>query len=364
MITIVSWNVNRSSVAVSMLRAMGADLALLQEVGPGIANQLSDSIVGGPPRLEGTELRPVVATLSNRVSAEPLRPTPLPLSSLNEDEIAVSDPTTFAAARITPLPDGEASAEPSAGESETPPCKEEPSAVGCETPSHMEEFSAPEGETLPHTGESSAVEGEMPPLAEESSTEDCETPPCIEPFIVVSMYARWLEPHPLTRQTPPARRSGSVVINVYADASAHRIISDLSNLIGHTNPAGHRIIVAGDLNTIYGATKQSRHETPARAETIFSRMNALGLEFVGPRWPAGRGQTRDVAPDTQNVPTYLPFARLREMREAPENGTVAGNQLDYVFASRGFHEQVRVRAMNAPHEWGPSDHCRLLIEVE
>ena len=318
MITIVSWNVNRSSVAISTLRAMGVDLALLQEVGPGIVTQLSDSIVGGPLRLEGTESRPVVATLSNRVSAEPLQPTPLPLSSLNEDEIAVSDPTTLAIARVTPLPDGEASAE----ESETPPRVEEPSA-----------------------GES-------------------ETPPPMEPFIVVSMYARWLKPHPLTRRAPPVRRPGLLAINVYADASAHRIISDLSNLIGHSNPAGHRIIVAGDLNTIYGATEQSRYETPARAETIFSRMNALGLEFVGPRWPTGRGQTRDVPPDTQNVPTYLPFARLKEMREAPENGTVAGNQLDYVFASRGFHEQVWARALNAPHEWGPSDHCRLLIEVE
>ena len=320
MITIVSWNVNRSSVAVSTLRAMSVDLALLQEVGPGIVTQLSDSIVGGPLRLEGTESRPVVATLSNRVSAEPLQPTPLPLSSLNEDEIAISDPTTLAIARVTPLPDGEAS---------------EPSAVGSDTP---------------RVGEPSAVEG--------------ETPPPMEPFIVVSMYARWLKPHPLTRRAPPVRRPGLLAINLYADASAHRIISDLSNLIGHSNPAGHRIIVAGDLNTIYGATEQSRYETPARAETIFSRMNALGLEFVGPRWPTGRGQTRDVPPDTQNVPTYLPFARLKEMREAPENGTVAGNQLDYVFASRGFHEQVRVRALNAPHEWGPSDHCRLLIEVE
>ena len=44
--------------------------------------------------------------------------------------------------------------------------------------------------------------------------------------------------------------------------------------------------------------------------------------------------------------------------------TPRGNQLDYVFASRGFHERVRVRALNAPRDWGPSDHCRLVIEVE
>ena len=40
------------------------------------------------------------------------------------------------------------------------------------------------------------------------------------------------------------------------------------------------------------------------------------------------------------------------------------NQLDYAFASRGFHERVSVRAMNEVDEWGPSDHCRVMIEVK
>ena len=39
------------------------------------------------------------------------------------------------------------------------------------------------------------------------------------------------------------------------------------------------------------------------------------------------------------------------------------NQLDDAFASRGFHERVSVRAMNDAEEWGPSDHCRLVMEV-
>ena len=64
-------------------------------------------------------------------------------------------------------------------------------------------------------------------------------------------------------------------------------------------------------------------------------------------------------------------SRLLEHRQAV--GTVAPacgrspksaqNQLDYVFASRGFHDSVKVRAMNGIEEWGASDHCRLLIEV-
>jgi len=31
--------------------------------------------------------------------------------------------------------------------------------------------------------------------------------------------------------------------------------------------------------------------------------------------------------------------------------------------SRGFHNGVKVRAMNSVEEWGASDHCRVLIEV-
>ena len=54
------------------------------------------------------------------------------------------------------------------------------------------------------------------------------------------------------------------------------------------------------------------------------------------------------------MPTY-------SHRGGPET---AVNQLDYAFASRGFHERVSVRAMNEIEEWGPSDHCRLLIDVK
>ena len=39
------------------------------------------------------------------------------------------------------------------------------------------------------------------------------------------------------------------------------------------------------------------------------------------------------------------------------------NQLDYAFASCGFHERVQVRAMHEVDDWGSSDHCRLMIEI-
>ena len=67
-----------------------------------------------------------------------------------------------------------------------------------------------------------------------------------EAFVAVSMYARWLKPH------PSADSSWTVG---YADASAHRIISDLSAFIGHyetdsEKPVRHRILAAGDLNML------------------------------------------------------------------------------------------------------------------
>ena len=91
--------------------------------------------------------------------------------------------------------------------------------------------------------------------------------------------------------------------------------------------------------------------------SVFSRMDALGLEFIGPQAPNGRQASQQPAglpEDTRNVVTY------HTTRQKPET---AANQLDYVFASRGFHESIKVRALNEVDEWGPSDHCRILIEV-
>ena len=167
-------------------------------------------------------------------------------------------------------------------------------------------------------------------------------------FIAVSMYARWIKPHPSTKTKWQVG---------YSDGSAHRIISDLSAFIGHTDPSTHRILAAGDLNIIYGATDDNPLALPARERTVFERMNALGLEFMGPRYP--NGMRADPTPpglpkDTGNVPTYF---------TTRQTSKTAQNQLDYVFASRGFHQSVRVRALNSDHEWGSSDHCRLLIQI-
>jgi hypothetical protein len=38
--------------------------------------------------------------------------------------------------------------------------------------------------------------------------------------------------------------------------------------------------------------------------------------------------------------------------------------LDFVFVSKAISDRVSVRAINEPDEWGPSDHCRVEIEVQ
>ena len=166
-----------------------------------------------------------------------------------------------------------------------------------------------------------------------------------EPFIAASMYARWLDPHPTA-----AAKSW-----IYPDASAHSIISDLSAFIGHYDrPDKHRILAAGDLNMSFQSTNEFDH----RAQTVLDRFQALGFEHLGPRYPAGR--RADPIPEHLNeesldVPTYY-----HKPSNTPDGAYV---QIDHVFASRGFHGEVRAKALNEAAEWGPSDHCRIHIDV-
>ena len=169
--------------------------------------------------------------------------------------------------------------------------------------------------------------------------------PGVEPVVLVSMYSLWSRPH--------ASTGSSWIV---ADASAHRVVSDLSAFIGRQD--GHRIVAAGDLNILHGHGEGGSAYWAARYATVFERMEALGVPFVGPRHPHGR--QADPWPDelpreSLNVPTYYSV-----QQGAP---VAATRQLDFVFASRGLADTVRVRALNERDEWGPSDHCRLEIEL-
>ena len=165
-----------------------------------------------------------------------------------------------------------------------------------------------------------------------------------EPFVVASMYGAWEHMH---------RSAGSRWI--FADGSAHRIISDLSRLIGHATR--HRIVAAGDLNVLYGYGEHGDAYAAARYATVFDRMESIGLPFVGPQHPHGRQAESwpdELPADSQNVPTY---------HHNRQNPATATRQLDFVFASGNMIESVQVAALNDPDEWGPSDHCRIAITV-
>ena len=275
MITAVCWNINRIRETWDELFAMGADLALLQEVGKVPATLPPGCEIGGNSHWASSpgDRWPAIVKLSDRVDVEWF--DPVPVASVNQKwnlddaEVPVSDARTIAIARVTPC-DG-------------------------------------------------------------------------EPFIAVSMYARWLGYHPLTR-------GASTHIS---DNSMHRIISDFSIFIRHAKPRNHRILLAGDMNAFYGEKFERGDGKPYREVSAFERLDRLGMQFLGPQFPDGRQSERvddSLGPDTRNVATY----RTTRGKE---------NQLDYVFASRGFHESVRTRALNGVDEWGASDHCRILVEV-
>ncbi len=95
-----------------------------------------------------------------------------------------------------------------------------------------------------------------------------------------------------------------------------------------------------------------------RYDTVFDRATTLGLRFVGPQAPQGRQAEPwpvELPPDSRNVPTH------HHNRQTPDTAT---RQLDYVFASESIADRVRVSALNRPEEWGGSDHCRVLVEVD
>jgi len=163
-------------------------------------------------------------------------------------------------------------------------------------------------------------------------------PAIVDPITVVSVYACWQ--HPLADP-----ESGWI----YADASAHRIVSDLSALIDRQN--GHRILVAGDWNILRGYGEGGSPYWRDRYATVFARMEAIGLRFVGP----GAGRRPDPWPDDEmtansnTTPTFWP------------PGGRPTRQLDFVFASEVLRDSIHVQALN-DDTW-TRDHCPLRIEV-
>lgn len=165
------------------------------------------------------------------------------------------------------------------------------------------------------------------------------------PVILASVYAAWERPVPYEDRM------------IYADASAHRIISDLAAVAAYQR--AQRVIVAGDWNILHGYGEGGNAYWGGRYQTVFDRLEAMGLTFIGPQAPDG-GRQADPWPD--ELPTdSRDVATHRRHRNDPATAT---RQLDFVFASRSIADSLTVQACNGlEDDWGGSDHCPIIIDV-
>lgn len=161
-------------------------------------------------------------------------------------------------------------------------------------------------------------------------------------FIIASCYAVWEKPTSDTNSD-----------EIYSDASAHRLISDISGLIG--TQTKHRILLAGDFNILNRYGEHSSKCWKDRYSSVFDRFDAIGIPLVGPCYPNGRQAKPwpdELPKDSKCVPTYY------HNRQTAETAT---RQLDFVFASKSI--KATAIALNDINEWGPSDHCKLEIKL-
>ena len=342
MIKVVNWNIARRREPLRQLAEMDADVALLQEVGAGMAVDLPPGLETGERGHWDTRLWsadspnrwPMIVKMSDRVDVEWLNQVELSIEP-SDDEIGVYVAGSLAAAIVIPI-------DPADG----------------------------------------------------------------EPFLVASMYANWKPDvgswtavagimrdlrEILERADVPVLAAGDLNIwyksGAYKDVESKRAVGSLTDRFGYL----YRVYDEGGLYTVIvyypdgkwltiwrkgwktangalRACEKDAEENAAFRESIASgefdhledfwdMMSSMGLEFMGPQYPNGRQanpRPEYLPSDTKNVVTFQrPGQSLED----------ADQQLDFVFASRGFHERVKAIALNSVEEWGASDHCRILIEV-
>ena len=119
----------------------------------------------------------------------------------------------------------------------------------------------------------------------------------------------------------------------------------------------HRLVVAGDLNILHRHGERGDAYWGGRYASVFDRAEALGLMLAGPFAPHGRvadPRPAELPDGARDVPTF----------HTPTQGPAgAQRQLDFVLVSPSLVDRVSVRARNGVVEWGPSDHCRVEIDL-
>ena len=159
-----------------------------------------------------------------------------------------------------------------------------------------------------------------------------------KPIWVVSLYGLW--------DTLPHTK------DIYAEASLHRALSDLSRLF--YSRSAERIVLAGDLNVWRGYG--DRKWQPGY-QSVFDRLVAYGFELAGPLRSGGLPLDKCPCPNS-GKPECRHVRTYRHQRSE----AATPYQTDFAFV-RGIR-LVQCRALDEERHWQHSDHCPLLIEVE
>lgn len=158
-----------------------------------------------------------------------------------------------------------------------------------------------------------------------------------KPIVVVSVYG--------------------VINRGYADATMHRILSDITPLVDERR--GKRIIVAGDMNitTQWSAKHRSflhglHNECLRRDQTVFDRFKALGLTNV----VEGTGPLDGCGCSAGDGCRHVQTQRHEKSTFPWQN--------DYIFLSEDLVESsYSVELITSEEAWTLSGHCPIVVEL-
>ena len=354
MIRVVSWNVARRRRPLAELLEIDADVALLQEVGTGSVARLPAGIETGSGRHWNSHTWasdhpderfrtwcnrwPMVVRLSDRVDVEWFEQVG-PDRRPDENELSVSDVGLIAAARVTPKDPGD-------GES----------FIVASLYAHWDPTDGSTRTARSITSDLAAlIEREVPFSHRILAAGDLNT------WYGAGAFSDMLSMEPVDTMTD----GFEYLYHIYREG-------DRFTAVTHRPNGDAFRIQRRRWKTLWGTRRWILRDMEAAAELrrrvtsgetspepgVWKRMSSLGLEFIGPQHPNGR--------QAHPVPEFLPSdtGNVVTFHRPGQAVADADQQLDYVFASRGFHKSVTTRALNSVDEWGSSDHCRLLINVQ